>query len=80
MAEGGGDVIGESGGIGLRGGERGFERIERSGERGNIRATLHKDNSSKERFIIGDVVSVRSGGRGKRFSKRQSKGVLAAVF
>jgi hypothetical protein len=79
MAEGIGGM-GDVGGIGLRGAERGFERIERSGERTNMRATLQKHHSSQDRGVGGDGDSVRSGGRGKRFSKRQSKGVLAAVF
>jgi hypothetical protein len=56
---------------------------ERGGERGNLRATLQKRPSSRDRGLSGDADSIKgghSGARGKRFSKRQSKGVLAAVF
>jgi len=49
-----------------------------------VRATLQKHHSSQDRgggLGSGDGDSVKgAGGRSKRFSKRQSKGVLAAVF
>lgn len=56
-------------GLALRGGER--------GDRGNTRATLQKHHSDRGRG--GDGESMK-GTKNKRFSKRQSKGVLAAVF
>jgi 3-phosphoinositide dependent protein kinase-1 len=61
-------------------GSRGGERVER----GNMRATLQKHHSSDRALRSdGDGDSVKGTGRegrSKRFSKRQSKGVLAAVF
>lgn len=79
MTEGSGGVS-EIGRVGMPVGERGFDRIERNGERGNTRAMLQKHHSSQERGVGGDGDSIRSGGKSKRFSKRQSKTVLAAVF
>ena len=63
-------------------GERGEE------SRGNMRATLQKHSpQGHDRGVglgrSGDGDSIKgsgSGGRSKRFSKRQSKGALAAVF
>lgn len=58
-------------GLALRGGDR--------GERGNTRAMLQKHHSAQDRGVGGDGDGAK-GAKGKRFSKRQSKGVLAAVF
>lgn len=74
--------------LGLRGGDSQRERSERmGGGGGSVRATLTKHHSSRDRDPDrdrgGDAESVHGGGASlarKRFSKRQSKGVLAAVF